>query len=136
MASSLHPWLDVSHAPIYQHNFPEDAPYEEVMAFIDAWEKTATARPEPYGVVVDLTHVLRAPPAVRRAFADQDKRMAEFDRKFCAASALVVPNVFARGVVTAIFWLSPPVYPYKFFATVADGQQWVKQQLAKRWEAG
>ena len=33
---------------------------------------------------------------------------------------------FARGVITAVYWLSPPVYPVKVVGSRAEALEWLE----------
>ena len=126
---AAHPWLDDSAAPLFQHNYPADGTVDQVVEFGRIWEKTIRDYARPYGVVADLTRLISAPAAVRKAMADTDTRMADVDQKYCVGSAIVVSSTFGRGLVTAVFWIAPPVYPYRLFASMDEGRAWVRERL-------
>ena len=46
-----------------------------------------------------------------------------------AGYVLVTPSMFARGVVTAVFWIAPPPYEYHVVATSAEGFAWLGGRL-------
>ncbi len=45
---------------------------------------------------------------------------------------MIVPNAWLRGLVTAVFWISPPKFPNKFFSEPVAGERWAKKQLETR----
>jgi len=44
----------------------------------------------------------------------------------------VCRSPFTRGIVTAVHWITPPVYPYKIFGNRREGERWARQQLITR----
>lgn len=66
----------------------------------------------PYAWITDLERPERISKAHQKTIAAFEARVAELDRKHCAASALVVQRSVIRAVMTAVFWVHPPVYPY------------------------
>jgi hypothetical protein len=46
-----------------------------------------------------------------------------------AGYVLVTPSMFARGVVTAVFWIAPPPYEHHVVATSAEGFAWLSTRL-------
>ncbi|MEN9581926.1 MAG: hypothetical protein RJA70_4935, partial [Pseudomonadota bacterium] len=56
----------------------------------------------------------------------------DHDLKWNAGSALVVPSAIARGIVTAVFWMTPPKFPHQAFAHRADALEWARNQLSAK----
>ncbi len=132
MSATRHPWIEDSKAPLYRHTYPSDADIDEVERFVRAWERLVLSHTTPYAVVADLSHVLKASSLARKAFADLQQRIATHEALYCAAAALVVPNAFTRGLITAVYWVSPPSYPYKLCSTVSEGHAWASAHLQQR----
>jgi hypothetical protein len=132
MAATPHPWIEIGDAPLYRHNYPADAHISEVTAFIVVWERLVMSSTTPYAVVADLSHVLKASSLARKAFSDLQQRIAAHEAVHCAGTALVVPNAFARGLITAVHWVSPPACTYKLCTTIAEARQWALAQLQQR----
>lgn len=61
----------------------------------------------------------------RGKVADLLKEYEGVLREVTTGYALVSPSRFARGVLTAIFWVAPPPYPNKICATVEDAFEWL-----------
>ena len=116
------------HAP--KAIFPSTATDEEVVACCDARERWAKVARHPCAWVVDLRELLRVPPHQRKLFADHLKRFEAHDVAYNQGSAIVVPNTLVRGIMTAVFWLSPPRFPNQAFASVGAAKQWASQRLA------
>lgn len=124
-----HPWVSHQHVPIYEWAFPAEATDEELTAFIRAREEWATRAHYPVAWVVELSNLTKANAKQRRMFAEHLKRFEGHDVLWNAGSALVVPSGWLRGLVTAVFWLSPPKFPNQAFAKRSDALEWAQLQL-------
>jgi hypothetical protein len=129
-----HPWLDVSAYPILVVRYPANADRpesaHEVEEFYDAFCAWADSRELFYTVIADTTPIKNMPSAlVRAAVAKGEARTAEFEARRNKGTAVVVENAIMRGVATAIFWLSPPVYPMRVFATFDEALAWILTRL-------
>ena len=124
-----HPWVQHRHVPIYEWAFPPQATDEELTAFIQAREEWAKRAHYPVAWVVELSNLTKATATQRRMFADHLKRFEEHDVRWNGGSALVVPSGWLRGLVTAVFWLSPPKFPHQAFAKRSDALEWAQLQL-------
>jgi hypothetical protein len=125
----VHPWIDSSNAPLYELKFPAEANDSEVESLCAAredWAKHATYR---VAWVVDLSKVLSANAYQRSVFSAHLKRFEPHDIAYNQGSALIVPNAFVRGLVTAVFWVRPPRFPNQFFADAASARGWARQRL-------
>ena len=103
-----HPWVSHKHVPIYEWTFPPETSDEDLEAFVRAREDWATQR---------------------RMFGEHLKRFERHDVQWNGGSALVVPRAWLRGLVTAVFWISPPKVPHQAFAKRTDALQWAQLQL-------
>ena len=132
-----HPWVSHRHVPIYEWSFPEEASDEELSSFIRAREDWAKLAKYPVAWVVELSNLRKANAGQRKLFAEHLKRFEEHDVRWNAGSALVVPSAWLRGLVTAVFWISPPKFPHQAFARRSNALQWAQLQLdAKLAEPG
>lgn len=125
----VHPWIDQSRAPIYVLTFPSQATDAEVMAMCTARERWAQRAMYRVAWVVDLSGVLSATAQQRSLFSEHLKRFEAHDRAYNQGSALIVPNSFVRGIVTAVFWLKPPSFPNQCFPDAAQAYAWAQKQL-------
>ena len=66
----------------------------------------------------------------RKMMAEAEQSYAHVDLRYSAAQALVVPTALTRGIITAIAWISPLVYPTHTFAETATAKEWVSAELA------
>mgnify|MGYP001553998302 FL=1 len=124
-----HPWVQHRNMPIYEWTFPAKVADDELVAFAKAREDWAARAQYPVAWVVELSNITKATATQRRMFADHLKRFEEHDVQWNAGSALVVPSGWIRGLVTAVFWLSPPKFPNQAFARRADAYAWAQHQL-------
>lgn len=108
---------------------PTDEAFQDHFAAFGAWYERNR---EPLGCIVVLAGLMKIDAKQRKALADFDRRVAEYDRKYTAGCAIIAPSALARGIAVAVYWLSPPVYPYKVFATYEEGRRWVEAQLRER----
>lgn len=129
MQGPVHPWIDLQEAPLYVMHFPVEASDDQVRDFCavrETWAKTATHR---CAWVADLTDLARVPPTQRKLFADHLKRFETHDVQYNQGSAIVVPSAMLRGVMTAVFWMSPPKFPNRAFATRKEAIAWAQERL-------
>jgi hypothetical protein len=70
--------------------------------------------------------------AQRRLIADLSREHESRSRRWCVGGATVLPNAVARGVVTALTWLAPPVYKLTYHATFADAHDEAVRTLEAR----
>ncbi len=124
-----HPWVSHRHMPIYEWTFPAEASDEELSAFIRAREDWAKLAHYPVAWVVELSNLRKANAGQRKLFAEHLKRFEEHDVSWNAGSALIVPRAWLRGLVTAVFWISPPKFPHQAFARRSDALAWAQLQL-------
>ena len=124
-----HPWVSHQHLPIYEWTFPAEASDEQLLTFIEAREDWAERAHYPVAWVVELSNLTKANAKQRRIFAEHLKRFEGHDMLWNGGSALIVPSGWLRGLVTAVFWISPPKFPHQAFATRSDALEWAQLQL-------
>jgi hypothetical protein len=83
------------------------------------------------GLVVDLRGAEAAwfPPTVRRVLGDMMQRTRREHPNTVRANAIVIRSAVGRGIVTAIWWVSPPMAPSEMFASVVEAEAWVLATL-------
>jgi len=84
----------------------------------------------PMALVVLAGSMLRISARQRRRLAEFEKRFEDHDRRYGVGVALVASNTIVRGLITAVFWLKPPVYPHRFFADRDEALAWLRERLA------
>lgn len=127
-----HPWVDETQAPLYRLSYPPETTEQDLRAYyekIDAWAASLT---EPVAWIVDVGNLVKATPAQRKLVAEREARFSEVQKRLYRGSALVAKSTLTRGIVTAVFWMAPPPYPYKVFDNERDAEAWVTKQLGAR----
>ncbi|MDH4283606.1 MAG: hypothetical protein OEV36_13200 [Myxococcales bacterium] len=127
-----HPWISNDLMPLYRWTFPSEATDEELHACFQARNEWARRVRYPVAWVTDLTNITKAPATQRKALAEHLKQFEAFSERWNAGSALIVPSAWLRGLVTAVFWVSPPKYPHKTFSELLLGERWAQEQLARK----
>ena len=124
-----HPFIDSSKAPIYLMSFGATTTDDELRACCAAREAWAEIAKHKVSWVVDLSRVMDVTAKQRRIFAEHLTRFEPHDVAYNQGSALIVPNTFIRGVLTAIFWLKPPRFPHQTFMTRAEAFAWAEERI-------
>lgn len=117
---------------LYLQKFPVQATDEELTQFLSHLEQSLPAFERPYAWLVDLRDLATSTSTQRRIYAEFDQRVADQDRAHCAGVALVISNPLTRGMVTAVHWITPPVYPHTTAATLSRGVHWLCDRLRQR----
>lgn len=79
-----------------------------------------------YVLIFDLTHAA-IPNAMQRQKLAAHVRDNEQDiRRSVRSVGVVHTSPLVRGIVTAIFWVSPPPVPYRFFTTREEAASWAE----------
>lgn len=127
-----HPWISVIEGPLYRQVLPQKTTDAELAAMIAEVERITTAMHSPFGWVTDISNVLHSSPVQRRMYAESEKRLAQWDARYCAGTAICCKDALTRGVLTAVHWISPPAYPFKIFGHALEAERWARQQLINR----
>lgn len=124
-----HPWVRHELVPVYEWAFPAHPTDVELSSFIEARNRWARLVQYPVAWLVDLSHMTTATPVQRKTFAEHVKSFEPFDMKYTAGVAAIVPNPLMRGLVTAVYWITPPKFPNRVFARREEGITWLRKQL-------
>ncbi len=68
-------------------------------------------------------------PASRRKISALLNEYRDSARRYTLAYALVTPSPTVRGILTALFWMSPPPYPNKVFGTTEKAVGWLSSRV-------
>ena len=121
---------DYDHWPLAVWRFDDDNyTDDEVMRWLTEDVGKALQRNEPFGVIQDMKETLST--ISQRSMAAKFVKENREPFQNLLAAAYVVDSRAVRGIITAIFWMVPPPYPYKVFAKVGDAIDWVSAQLKK-----
>lgn len=136
MVHPLHAWIDVAHAPVYHLTYPAYDPADarqlskytaEHAGLYTVLAQWTTQRRRAYGFTVDLSAVCSTAVSRQRAIQYLE-RVRERGSPYLACRAFVTPTEEVRGVMTAVFWHSPPDYPHALFDTTAEARIWALEQ--------
>jgi len=130
-----HPWFCSDDMPLYRWVFPTGASDEELVACLEAREVWGLRAQYHVSWVIDLSSITQAPATQRRIFGEHLKRFEPHNVRWNAGSGLVVPNAWLRGLVTAVFWISPPKFPNKLFSEAGDAEVWARARLDEKLSA-
>lgn len=125
----LHSWFAASKPPIIVMTFPDQVHNDQLRAALDDVQRWLAEVNEPFGFIVDMRRPLSISSTQRQMIAEVEKASSETDRRFNAAQAVVVTNAITRGIITAISWMSPPVYPLKIVPSIERAWHWVLPQF-------
>jgi hypothetical protein len=132
--------------PIVLMEFPEkrveDPDFQQALNYIEHLMRECAANREKSYQVTDITRVQELAPATQRKYAAEFvKRNAPLSQLASLGTASVTPSSILRGIMTAIFWISPPPTPAVFFASRGEaylhaidvlerGGTWLPQRIA------
>ena len=125
-----HVWYDDSRAPVVVLTMPskfDDAALTAALTAATRWLLEEVDA--PFGFIADLQRPLAISPRQRKLVASAEAAYAHVDARFNAGQAFVVGSAISRGIVTALTWLSPPVYPYVVVSSIAEAFAWVEPQF-------
>jgi hypothetical protein len=108
--------------PIILMEFPEkrveDADLHQALSYIEHLMREGAAAGEKSYQVTDITRIQEIASATQRKYAAEFlKRNTALSQLSSLGTASVTPSSILRGIMTAIFWISPPPTPAVFFAT-------------------
>lgn len=130
--STSHPWFFDRHQPIYGFQFPPEFSLEELQAFCIWFAGWYARQRTPMAMIADLSQMRSASSVQRRAWANFEKGSAADIKRVAAGVAVVLTNPMVRGVVTAVYWINPPVYPHNIVANRQQALAWCQQMLDGR----
>ncbi len=132
MTTSRHPWIDLSEFPLIKEVVPDQFTDEDVYAFFKAIEVLILEQHAPYAVVMGAaSHTAVFSIAHRRAAAELEEKIAPVEKVYNAGTGYVTRSSIQRGILTAVFWLRPPAYPYRVFDDMNEAEEWARTQLAR-----
>jgi len=104
-----------------------DDDWRRMFAHYDAFY----ARRQFFHAVTDATATRTFPSAAqRRLIAELSRDREDQSRRWCLGGATVMSGTVARGVLTAITWISPPVYKLTYHTTFDDALREAVRTLA------
>lgn len=128
----MHSWVQKLDDQIYVQRLPRSFSIEELREFCDAVVEQTASLQEPLTWICDLREVAvwEVDALKRREFAQFNARCEPYDRVVCAGIAFLVDfSPIGQGILTAVFWLSPPVYPYAIVGAPHEALAWCRDAL-------
>ena len=125
------PNLDLSEWPLVIFHAPASMTNEEMQTVMDAVHEIYQ-HGESFGFLLDLRKYTKADPEQRKIMTDSLARNEEFGKKYCVGAAMIFSSPVVRGILTALHWVRPPVYPQKVFKEEPDARAWVTAKLRER----
>jgi hypothetical protein len=126
---SVHPWFETESAPIFGFRFPRQMENAELEAYCEWFSGWYARQPTPIGMICDMSQSLVISAQQRQIWTRFEQRSALNLRRVLRGVAIVVTTNAIRGVVTATYWMNPPVYEYEVVATRQQAYDWLKTRL-------
>jgi hypothetical protein len=95
---------------------------EDIVTYIAA--HGAALRRGPHVTIVDARGGQSMEAKHRRQITDWIKANAAELRLNRLGAAFVSDSVVVRGILTALYWVAPPPYPYQIFKTMNEALAW------------
>jgi hypothetical protein len=109
--------------------WPADFDRDDLEGFVVTMQSLVRRR-QTIAVVNDLLRV-RAPTAVeRRRITDAVKEVEDLFRVHVVAWSDVLDSALIRGIITAIRWVNPAVYPHMVHGSIGAAEKWCQAQLS------
>jgi hypothetical protein len=101
---------------------------EDAEAQISSYEE-ALARRAPHVVIIDARRARVIVPATRKRFAQWVKGREVDLASYRLGTVTITSSPVVRGVLSAIYWVSPPPYPHTVVASRADAERQAHEWL-------
>lgn len=124
-----HPWVDATEWPLLTVTYPPSFSAANVATLFRAVEAFYDANDAPFAWVVDVGNVGLADAKVRQVTAEHEEKTKDHKARFSRGTAFVIRSPLVRGIITAVFWIAPPSYPYEVFSTVERARDWAQEKL-------
>ena len=124
--------IDSSEWPLLVVDWKNPTSTEEIQSYIDQ-QRTFSERNEPFALLIKLPESGEPPSAEARSMIATYKKEAakKTEKPNMQAIAYITTGRITRGVLTAIQWLAPGLYPEKTFAEEEQARLWLKIKLDK-----
>jgi hypothetical protein len=122
--------IDQSRFPMVYVTFRGIATDAEFQAYLDGMTRML-ARRETNVVIMDATQAGRTPPKHRKMQSDWMKAHQDELARHSLGTAFVITSALVRGALTAILWVAPMASPHTVVGTLAEAEQWARDQLKR-----
>lgn len=117
--------VDYGRWPIVEVTPPETVRDDELMSFLDGFDREVRSRQGGYMTVLDLRICKQITPRQRQVMTDH-MQSREKDGT-CLGCAMVFESRLLRGILTAMYWVHRPKYPTRVFTKVDEALAWAEQ---------
>lgn len=104
-----------------------DADFNEILGRVEVIYQALT---QPFVCVIDASMMDVISAERRKRLAEMEVKYKPLDLRYNRGQAYVVASAPMRGAITALHWLSPPVYPTMTFKSFEEACAWAKNKLA------
>jgi hypothetical protein len=111
--------------------FPAQAEDDELVAFTLAIRTIYRTTNHEVTWILDCSRVRKVSAKQRGILAKHEEDIKPFARRYNAGLAFVIASPLVRGMITAVTWLAPLVYPHDIFADMPSAEAWCRGQLAR-----
>lgn len=92
-------------------------------------------RRELHVQVIDARNADKMSSPHRRMCAEFNVRHRDSQTEHLAGVAFVTSSVAIKGILTAIYWITPPPYPYKVFGDLDAALAWAAARVGEARDA-
>lgn len=124
--------IDETRWPLVVISWPAEELEDDAIEEFIAASEARLARRELHLSLHDGIRAIGLTSKQRKRLAEHTRAMEPMLRDYMVAAAIVSPSAIVHGVVTAINWLAPPVFPQKVFSEAAEAEAWLGRQLERR----
>ena len=117
---------------LYLQAYPSEVADSALSDFQQELQRVSPDLDTPHAWIADFAGILSTTAVQRKMFASHQQKVEAVDRFHKAGAAIFISNAVVRGAVTAVDWLKPPVYPYRFVSTREEALLWTAEQLGQR----
>lgn len=107
---------------------PSEVTEASVDAFLEELQTNLDSE-RPYVLLVDMTHTGNLTVKQRRRVSQHIAGNKDRVRRIVRGIAVVTPSALKRGIITAVFWLSPPPTEHRTFENVDDAMAWARSMI-------
>lgn len=127
-----HPWFRRDELPLIQADLPAQFTTAELRDALTALRNWLIDDvDEPYGLIINIARSEPIDASARKMVAEFEQSYAHVEQRFSTGQAYVIRSALVVGVMTAVFWLKPPTYPYRFFLDLEEGRRWAKADFER-----
>lgn len=104
---------------------PTPSEWQGCLDAVAAWLTEAECRGQRLRLIVDSNRMPVVHPQIRTLFAEWRGRHAALIANSIVAAVYVAEEPILRGVLTAVFWISPPVVPVEITSSRELALTWL-----------